>query len=432
MYQRIIKPILFMLNIEQAHRVVGLLLRFVGLIPGGRWWLDKCYAVHHPALEKEVFGVHFTNPVGLAAGFDRNGEAFRELSSMGFGFIELGTITPSPQGGNPRPRVFRLTRDNAIINRMGVPNRGLKRTIQSLRHPHGKVVVGCNIGRNLSTPPQEAAGDYLKVFRNLYQYTDYFTVNVCCDSSATDVASHSREFILSILEPLFDFRRGQNQYRPIMLKISPDLTDEQIDEITEVLIDTPLDGIVATNGTHMREELKTSEDMIDKIGNGRLSGKPLTKRSIEIVRRIHTRTGGTYPIIGVGGLMTPDDVREMLKAGADLVQIYTGYIYQGPSFVKQICTALVEDAEREAVFKAEAQRLAEEQAAAEAEAKRLAEEAELKAKLEGDQPAVAQLQQTDDADSSKAEAEGDSEAKTSCTASSCEPQNTTPTSEKAE
>ena len=344
MYQRIIKPVLFSLTIEQAHRAVLLLLRIVGLIPGGRWLLRKCYAEAHPSLEREVFGIRFPNPVGLAAGFDRNGEAIRELSALGFGFIEIGTVTPRPQGGNPRPRVFRLPRDRAIINRIGLSNHGLEAMIRHLQRNRGKVIVGCNIGKNTDTQPENAAADYLKAFRSLYQYADYFTVNISCDNSCREEFSHTPEHILQILGPLFDFRRGQSEYRPIMLKISPDLSDEEIDRITDVMTSSPLDGIVATNGTHLRQGLKTSTEAIEAIGSGRLSGAPLTRRTVEIVRRIHTRSGGTYPIIGVGGLMTPDDVRAMLDAGADLVQLYTGYIYEGAKLVREICRALIDDA----------------------------------------------------------------------------------------
>lgn len=353
MYRRIIKPILFSLTIERAHRVVLVLLRIIGMIPGGRWLLGKCYAVRHPALEREVFGRRFPNPVGLAAGFDHNGEALRELAALGFGFVEVGTITPRAQVGNPRPRVFRLPKDKAIVNRIGLANRGLTAALRRLRRPRAGVIVGCNIGKNAATPAENAPADYLKSFRNLYQYADYFTVNISCDNACYEAATHASEHILQILDPLFDFRRGQNQYRPILLKISPDMPDEAIDRITDVLLSTPLDGIVATNGTNSREGLHTSRAAIDKIGGGRLSGAPLTHRAVEIVRRIHTRSGGAYPIIGVGGLMTPDDVRAMLDAGADLVQLYTGYIYNGPRFVKEICRTLIagaaaEEAERTA------------------------------------------------------------------------------------
>lgn len=345
MYRKIIRPLLFSLSIERAHRAVLLALRIIGLIPGGRWLLDKCFTIRHPALEREVFGVRFPNPVGLAAGFDPNGEAFREFAALGFGFVEIGTVTPRAQAGNPRPRIFRLPKDGAVVNRAGQPNRGLERAIQHLRRPHGRTIVGCNIGRNTSTPSENAPADYLKLFRNLYQYVDYFTVNVCCDDAADESAARTEE-LLRILEPLFDFRRGQNQYRPVMLKISPDLTDDAVDAVTDLLMATPLDGIVATNGTHSRQGLQTSQTSIDRIGNGRLSGAPLADRAIEIVRRIHARSGGTYPIIGAGGMMSPRQVRAMLDAGADLVQLYTGFVYEGPRLVRDICRQLIADAEQ--------------------------------------------------------------------------------------
>lgn len=348
MYRQVIKPLLFSLAIERAHHAALLLLRIIGAVPGGRWLLHTWYGVEHPTLEREVFGVKFMNPIGLAAGFDRNGEAVRELAALGFGFIEIGTVTPKPQGGNPRPRIFRLPKDNAIINRIGHANRGLEKTIHHLRRPHEGVIVGCNIGKNTATAPENAANDYLKVFRNLYQYADYFTVNISCDNACHEGTTHSREHILHILEPLFDFRRGQNQYRPILLKISPDVTNEVVDQISDTLMSTPLDGIVATNGTHRRDNLTTSHSTIEHIGSGRLSGTPLTQRAIEVVRRIHTRTGGAYPIIGVGGMMSPEDVRAMLDAGANLVQLYTGYIYKGPRLVRDICRTLVADARLQA------------------------------------------------------------------------------------
>lgn len=345
MYRRIIRPILFALTIERAHRMVMWLLRFIGLLPGGRWLLGKCYAVKHPSLEREVFGLRFNNPVGLAAGFDRCGEALREWTALGFGFVEIGTLTPRPQPGNPRPRVFRLPKDRAIIHRTGLANRGLQTAIRHLRRPHPGVIVGCNIGRNTSTPPENATEDYLKLFRNLYQYADYFTVNIGCGNICNEADQDIRGQVLQILDPLFDFRRGQNHYRPIMLKISPDMDDATIDTVTDILIETPLDGIVAVTGTRSRDQLHTDAAAVAKIGMGNLSDEPLTRRAIEIVRRIHSRSGGTYPIIGVGGLMNADDVRAMLAAGADLVQLYTGFIYEGPDLAGNICRALIADAE---------------------------------------------------------------------------------------
>jgi len=219
------------------------------------------------------------------------------------------------QAGNPRPRVFRLPKDNAIINRIGLANRGLEATIRHLPAPARRRDRGLQHRQDTSTPAENAPADYLKLFRSLYQYADYFTVNISCDNACREGTTHTREHILQILNPLFDFRRGQNQFRPIMLKISPDMSDEVIDQITDVLLETPLDGIVATNGTHSRGGLHTSRTTLEKIGSGRLSGAPLTHRAVEIVRRVHTRSGGTYPIIGVGGLMSAGDVRRCSTPG---------------------------------------------------------------------------------------------------------------------
>ena len=348
MYRKLIKPILFAMNIERAHSTVLFLLRMIGKIPGGRALLRAMYRTEHPSLEREVFGLRFPNPIGLAAGFDRNGEAFRELSALGFGFVEIGTVTPQPQAGNPRPRIFRLPADRAIINRSGLNNKGLYKAIAQLRHRHDRLIIGGNIGKNTLTQPSQVAADYLKMFRNLYQYVDYFSINVCCDNCADGSVSHTKAHLMNILQPLFDFRRGQNQYRPILLKISPDLPDPLIDEVTDLMLSTPLDGIVAVNGTFSRKGLETDGETLDEIGSGRLSGAPLTQRAIEVVRRIHRRSHGAYPIIGVGGLMNARDVKAMLAAGASLVQLYTGYIYEGPSLVKEICRALIDDAASEA------------------------------------------------------------------------------------
>ena len=353
MFRYLLQPLLQLLRFEQAHRLVVLLLRVIGLIPGGRWLLGRCYAVEHPSLEREVFGVKFRNPIGVAAGIDRNGEICKELGAMGFGFVEVGTLTPHGQSGNPTPRVFRSDDERSIRHRVGHANRGLQSAIRHLRHGHPGVVVGCNLACNASTPAEEAPKDVLKLFRNLYQYVDYFTVNVSGDDVQNEQLTHSEPYIRALLEPLFDFRRGQNQYRPILLKISPDLTDEEVDRITDILIATPLDGIVATNGSfhdtvHLSAQRKA----------GRVSGAPVTERSIAIVRRIHERSGGTYPIIGSGGMMGPEEVQAMLAAGADLVQLCTGLIYQGPKLLTRVCESLLphpEEAQPEAAHPEENQ-----------------------------------------------------------------------------
>ena len=335
---RFISPLI---GAERTHDIAVLLLHWLGKIPGAKWLMRKLYAVEDAALEREVFGIHFRNPIGMAAGFDRNGEIFNELSSLGFGFVEIGTVTPQSQTGNPKPRVFRLPDDNAIMNRIGLNNRGLESVISNIRERNKGVVLGCNIGKNSATAPEDAPQDYLRVFRNLYQYVDYFTVNVSYNTSFKQYVPRTRESIISILEPLFEFRRGQNQYRPILLKISPDLSNEDIDMMTDIMVDTPLDGIVATNGTIRHMGLATDAERLKRYGAGAVSGAPLTKRSVEVVRRVYERSNGTYPIIGVGGIMTPADAKAMLDAGATLVQIYTGYVYNGPNFVGDICRELI-------------------------------------------------------------------------------------------
>lgn len=340
---KMLKPLSVLLGPERAHNIVLATLRLIGHMPLGLWLLRKCSAVEHPSLEREVFGIHFKNPIGIAAGFDRNADVYRELSALGFGFVEVGTITPRPQTGNPKPRVFRLDNDRAILYRTGIANKGLERAISRLRVPHEGTVVGCNIGKNAITPVENQPADYLKVFRNLYQYVDYFTVHIAFNTATKEYVPQSKENMLAILTPLFEFRRGQNQYCPILLKVSPDLPDEVIDDMTDIMLETPLDGLVAVNAAISRE--MASKSKLPSLGF--VSGQPLTKRSIEVVRRIYERSNGTYPIIGVGGLMTPEDIKAMLDAGATLVQLYTGVVYGGMKLVRDTCKMLIAEAEKE-------------------------------------------------------------------------------------
>ena len=301
------------------------------------------YAVEHPSLGRDIFGLHFRNPIGLAAGFDRNGEIYPIMGAFGFGFVEIGTVTPRMQQGNPKPRLFNLPQDEAIVNRIGLASVGLERAMANIRKEHPGLVLGCNISKNTTTPASEMAIDYLRVFRNLYQYADYFTINISYNTTHKQYIPRTRESIMEIIEPLFDFRRGQNQYRPILLKISPDMTNEEIDLMTDIMIDTPLDGIVATNGTISRNDLATPAEELKEIGHGAISGKPLKKRALEVVERVYRRSNGTYPIIGVGGIMTVEDAQAMLRAGASLVQIYTGLVYNGPRFVGELCRSLIDE-----------------------------------------------------------------------------------------
>ncbi len=340
MYSSIIRPLLFSFGPERIHGLTVGMLRAVKHIPGAKFLAGCLFGIRHPALEREVLGMKFPNPVGVAAGFDKNAEIYDMLSALGFGYVEVGAITPKPQGGNPRPRLFRLPKDGAIVNRMGFNNKGMDNAIAHLRKG-SRTPIGANIGKNTATPNDTAPADYLKLFRSLYEYVDYFVVNVSCPNVKNIGQLQSKENILSILEPFFDFRRGQNHYRPVLVKISPDLSFEQIDDIIDVLVDTPLDGIVATNTTTSREGLNTPAEQIEKIGAGGLSGRPLKKRALEIVRYVHEKTEGRYPIIGVGGIMNEQDALDMLHAGADLIQIYTGMIYEGPSLVRRICKAII-------------------------------------------------------------------------------------------
>ncbi len=345
MYKTILRPILFRFPPETIHRLIMTCLKIGGKIPGGRALIRSLCTYRHPSLEREVFGMRFPNPIGLAAGFDKNAEAYDDISALGFGFVEVGTVTPKPQPGNPRPRLFRLPADQALINRMGFNNHGVENMQRNLRGRDRRTIVGCNLGKNTLTPNEEAPADYLRIFRCLYEYVDYFVVNVSCPNVKNITALQNRESLYEILQGLFDFRRGQNQYRPILIKISPDLDFEQLDDMIAILKETPLDGIVATNTTTSRAGLQTNKKTVNAIGNGGLSGAPLTARSLEVIRYVHEKTEGRYPIIGVGGIMTPEDACNMLDAGASLVQVYTGFIYNGPAFVKRICKLLRQRAE---------------------------------------------------------------------------------------
>ncbi|MCF8225876.1 MAG: quinone-dependent dihydroorotate dehydrogenase [Bacteroidales bacterium] len=342
MYRYLIRPLLFFFSPENVHNAVLLVVKIAFKIPGIAIILRKYYHVSDPLLELEFLGMKFLNPVGLAAGFDKNAEAYNEFFNFGFSHIEVGTVTPWPQPGNPKPRSFRITDDKGLINRMGFNNHGVEALADALKKMRGKgLVIGGNIGKNTDTANADAVSDYEFCFRALYEYVDYFVVNVSCPNISNLHELQDQDGLEKILGRLSSIRNKQDHYIPILLKISPDLNNKQIDASLDIIRKYGIDGVVATNTTITREGLKTSDDLIHEIGNGGMSGEPLTSRSLEVVRYIHTKTNGEMPIIGVGGIMSAVDAMNMLNAGADLIQVYTGFIYNGPGFVRRINKALL-------------------------------------------------------------------------------------------
>jgi dihydroorotate dehydrogenase len=341
MYKLFIKPILFLFNPEKAHGIVFILLKFLGNLPLIPSILKSIYSVKNPVLEKTLFGIKFPNPVGLAAGFDKNADLYDELACYGFGFIEIGTVTPKPQPGNEQPRLFRLPQDEALINRMGFNNHGTAHAIENLKGRNKNLIIGGNIGKNKITENEDAITDYLYCFLSLYQYVDYFVVNVSSPNTPGLRSLQEKEPLKKILSQLMEINLQQQNPKPILLKIAPDLTDSQLDDIIEIVNETKIDGVIATNTTISRENLKTTATEVSEIGNGGLSGKPVRNRSTEVIRYLATKSNKSFPIIGVGGIHSAEDAIEKIEAGADLVQVYTGFIYEGPSLVKSINKKLV-------------------------------------------------------------------------------------------
>lgn len=341
-YTKITRPLLFLFSLERVHNVALWLLGVVGRGPFGQWVLKKLFAWRSPQLEREVFGVKFPNPVGVAAGLDTNAKLYRQWGALGYGFVEIGTLTPRSQTGAPKPRMFAIPRDRGIVERMEYPNCGLEKAIKHLRRrAYGqKVVVGANIAPGSVTSPDKFTADYLRLFRNLYQYVEYFTVNVSAlVSDAERYTNIDKKKVEEVLDALFDFRRGQNQYRPILLKVSPDWSLEQIDDMVDILIDTPLDGLVVAGGS-TRLGGRMSERKLLRMSGGFMSGAPLLERTIELVDYVCRKMEHRYPVIGVGGVMTAEDVQRLLDAGASLVQCYSAVVYEGPGFAGRVCRKL--------------------------------------------------------------------------------------------
>ena len=334
MYKFLIRPLLFLFDPEKVHNYLAKSVIFISKIPFVSSILRNQFTYKSPSLEKEIMGIHFPNLVGLAAGFDKNAAFFKEFSVFGFGFIEIGTLTPKPQAGNPKPRSFRLTRDRALINRMGFNNLGVDEAVKKLKNRPPGVIIGGNIGKNTTTPDNKVVEDYEYSFTRLYDHVDYFVVNVSCPNIGDISKLQDQETIEAILFRLSDLRNLRPVYRPILLKISPDLNFRQIDETIDIIQKIGIDGIVAVNTTITRNGLKTPDEKVKAIGKGGLSGTPLNSRSNEIIRYVKNKT--TIPVIGSGGILTVNDAVEKIKAGADLLQIYTGFIYEGPGFAKKI------------------------------------------------------------------------------------------------
>ena len=340
MYKHLIRPILFRFNPEVAHQMIMKGLRILSHIPLGRNFVRMIFKREHPDLSREVFGIKFPNPVGLAGGLDKNGECYNELSDFGFGFVEIGSLTVRPQPGNPKPRLFRVVKDRAIINRMGINNKGVTNAINNLNKEHPQVIIAGNIAPNSSSQGEQVAEDYRNAFSLLYDFVDMFVINISCPNvegltSLQDVSSLS-----DIMDSLLDLRTGYDDYKPILLKLSPDLAHSQIDEILDYAMLSGIDGIVAGNTSRKRDGLTIPQEKIDEIGKGGMSGAPLYAKNLEMVRYIASKTSGKLPIVGVGGIMSPEQAKEMLDAGASLIEIYSGFIYEGPGVVEKILKSL--------------------------------------------------------------------------------------------
>ncbi len=335
------KWFLFQFDPEKVHYFTFSFLRIYLKIPGVKFLWKKIHTVEHPCLEAEVAGIKFANPVGLAAGFDKNALLINELAACGFGSIEIGTVTPVGQPGNEKKRLFRLVADEAIINRMGFNNDGAAAIVERLKKLKPECIVGGNIGKNKVTPNEEATSDYVKCFHALEPYVDYFVVNVSSPNTPNLRELQEKEPLKELLNTLQAQKRQLNSTKPIFLKIAPDLTDSQLDDIIEIVTETKIAGVIATNTTISRDKLTISKEKLEEIGAGGVSGKPLTKRSTEVIQYLHDHSKGAFPIIGVGGIHSAEDAIEKLNAGASLVQLYTGFIYEGPKLVKRINKALI-------------------------------------------------------------------------------------------
>ncbi|WP_028892100.1 quinone-dependent dihydroorotate dehydrogenase [Tenacibaculum sp. 47A_GOM-205m] len=341
MYKLLIRPIFFLFDPEKIHHFTFSLVKFLSKIPGVPSIFRGMYQVNDKKLERNLFGLTFKNPVGLAAGFDKNAVLYNELANFGFGFVEIGTVTPKGQVGNPKKRLFRLKDDKGIINRMGFNNEGLEEAIEQLKKNKGKIIIGGNIGKNTNTAPENYTEDYVACFKGLHPYVDYFVLNVSCPNVSSHAKLEDADYLKELITEVQKLNNAEAQQKPILLKIAPDLNNQQLDEIIELVAETKIDGVIASNTSVNRDNLKASKERLQEIGNGGVSGQPVKDRSTRVIKYLADNSNKAFPIIGVGGIHSEKDALEKLKAGADLVQIYTGFIYEGPSLVKRINKAIL-------------------------------------------------------------------------------------------
>ncbi|AWW33204.1 dihydroorotate dehydrogenase (quinone) [Echinicola strongylocentroti] len=342
MYKSLLKPFLFKKSAEEAHHFTFSLTKNTFNWPLVKGMIKSLYGYEHPSLEREVFGLRFKNPVGLAAGFDKDAKLIDEMAMLGFGFIEIGTLTPKPQEGNPPPRLFRLPEDEALVNRMGFNNGGVDEAVKRLKKRKSKLLIGGNIGKNKVTPNELAESDYLYCLDALHAYVDYFVVNVSSPNTPNLRDLQEKEPLQKLLAKVKERNDQKEHPKPILLKIAPDLTDGQLDDIIDIVKETKIDGVIATNTTIDRSGLRTDAGKVEALGAGGVSGKVLGKRSTEVIRYLAEKSGKAFPIVGVGGIFSAKDAIEKLEAGASLVQVYSGMIYEGPGLMKAIKKGLKE------------------------------------------------------------------------------------------
>jgi dihydroorotate dehydrogenase len=348
MYKTLIRPILFLFDPEKVHYFTFSLIRILCKIPFLASIFRSLYVVEDKKLERNLFGLTFKNPVGLAAGFDKNAVLYNELANFGFGFIEIGTITPKAQAGNPKKRLFRLKDDKGIINRMGFNNEGIAPAIENLKKKQTNLIIGGNIGKNTQTKPEDYTKDYLEVFEALHEHVDYFVLNVSCPNVGSHAKLNDKAYLLELITACqkinkeLSFRAESKNLKPILLKIAPDLNNIQLDEIIELVAETKIDGVIASNTSTDRKDLKASDSQLEAIGNGGLSGQPIKEKSTKVIKYLADKSNKAFPIIGVGGIHSAEDALEKIAAGADLVQVYTGFIYEGPKLIKRINKAILQ------------------------------------------------------------------------------------------